>query len=112
MVNNKKAYLTLNLSQGATELEIKKSYRKLSLRYHPEKNNNSPANQSKWQEIQAAYELLISEQTINYQINFGVSEAEIEKFFHEELAATFASPELKNSLDLKQITAAIASKEN
>jgi len=56
-----KAYEILELNSSATELEIKRAYRKLSLQYHPEKNDNSPESQNKFKEIQEAYELLSAE---------------------------------------------------
>ena len=56
-----KAYEILELNSSATELEIKKTYRKLSLQYHPEKNDNSPESQNKFKEIQEAYDLLSAE---------------------------------------------------
>jgi len=50
---------------------------RISLQYHPEQNDNSTESQKRYQEIQDAYELLIYDSPINYQINLGVSETEL-----------------------------------
>jgi len=49
-------YEILNVAPNATIAEIKQSYRKLILKYHPDKNNNS--TNDKFLEIQAAYDIL------------------------------------------------------
>lgn len=48
-------YKTLNVSNNATDVEIKKQYRKLSLQYHPDRNNG---NAEKFKEINEAFETL------------------------------------------------------
>jgi DnaJ family protein B protein 4 len=48
-------YEILNIDRFATQEEIKKKYRKLSLRYHPDRNNNSVDANKKFQEITEAY---------------------------------------------------------
>lgn len=50
-------YKLLGVSKNATESEVKKAYRKLSLEYHPDKNP-SPDAGSKFQKINEAYETL------------------------------------------------------
>lgn len=50
-------YQVLGVSKNATESEVKKAYRKLSLEYHPDKNS-SPDAGSKFQKINEAYETL------------------------------------------------------
>jgi molecular chaperone DnaJ len=50
-------YETLGVSKNATESEIKKAYRKLSLEYHPDKNGSADAVE-KFQKINEAYETL------------------------------------------------------
>lgn len=51
-------YKVLNVSETATPDEIKKSYRQLSFKYHPDKNQGSLEATSKFQQLNEAYETL------------------------------------------------------
>ena len=53
-------YDVLGVSREASPEEIKRAYRGLSLKWHPDRNS-SPEAQSKFQEIGAAYEILSDE---------------------------------------------------
>jgi len=53
----KSLYETLGVSETATQEEIKKAYRKLARKYHPD-INKEPEAQEKFKEINAAYEVL------------------------------------------------------
>ena len=58
-VRDTKYYDSLGVTPSATENEIKKAYRKLSMQWHPDKNpNNEEEAQTKFVEIGAAYEVL------------------------------------------------------
>jgi len=62
MESKENFYETLGISEKATEEEIKKAYRKLSLQYHPDRNNNDPKFVEKFQKIGEAYETLSDKQ--------------------------------------------------
>jgi DnaJ-class molecular chaperone len=51
-------YKELELSENATPEEIRKSYRRLSLIHHPDRNGNSPESVAKFQKINDAHETL------------------------------------------------------
>lgn len=51
-------YYFLGVSQGASEEDIKKAYRKLSVKYHPDKNENDAFFADRFREVQEAYEIL------------------------------------------------------
>lgn len=54
-------YDTLGVSENATGDEIKKAYRALSMKWHPDKNKDSPDAVSQFQKISSAYETLSDE---------------------------------------------------
>lgn len=51
-------YEILEIPETASLDDIKKSYRRLSMMYHPDKNRNNPESTSKFQKISEAYETL------------------------------------------------------
>jgi len=53
----KSLYETLEISESASEAEIKKAYRKLARKYHPDVNKETSAEE-KFKEINSAYEIL------------------------------------------------------
>ncbi|HEY5798778.1 MAG TPA: molecular chaperone DnaJ [Burkholderiaceae bacterium] len=51
-------YEILGVAKNASEEEIKKSYRKLAMKYHPDRNPDSKESEEKFKEVKEAYEML------------------------------------------------------
>lgn len=51
-------YAVLGVAKTATDDEIKKSYRKLAMQFHPDRNNGSREAEEKFKEITEAYDVL------------------------------------------------------
>jgi len=51
-------YETLGVPKNATQDEIKKAYRKLARQHHPDRNPDDKAAESKFKEVQTAYDVL------------------------------------------------------
>ena len=57
-------YQVLGISPGASDDEIKKAYRALSRKYHPDANINNPNKaqaEEKFKEVQQAYDQIMKE---------------------------------------------------
>src|SRR5881396_732081 len=52
-------YEVLGVARGAHEDEIKRSYRKLAVKFHPDKNPDDPHAEEKFKELGEAYDVLM-----------------------------------------------------
>jgi len=74
-------YKILELTPSATNADIKKSFRRLALKYHPDHNFGNQLYEAKFKEIKEAYEVLSDlkqRQDYNYK-NYGRAQAEKKK---------------------------------
>ena len=69
-------YHVLGVSQDASDEEIKKAYRALSRKYHPDANINNPLKEEaevKFKEVQQAYQQIMDERSRGYSSGAGSS---------------------------------------
>src|SRR5215510_8352727 len=58
MAQTKDYYTVIGVPASATQDEIKKTYRKLAAKHHPDKNPNDPKAAERFKEISEAYQVL------------------------------------------------------
>ena len=64
-------YEVLGVSKDASETEIKKAYRQLALKYHPDRNPNNKEAEEKFKEAAEAYDVLSDSQKKNRYDQYG-----------------------------------------
>lgn len=69
----KDLYEILGIARGASEDEIKRAYRKLAQKHHPDRNKGDKTSESKFKEINAAYEVLSDKKKRAQYDQFGES---------------------------------------
>ena len=63
-------YEVLNVQKGASSEEVKKAYRRLAIKYHPDKNPGDKEAEEKFKEATEAYEVLADSQKRQARILF------------------------------------------
>ena len=58
MADKRDYYEVLGLKKGASEDEIKKAFRKLAMKYHPDRNPDDKEAEEKFKEVNEAYAVL------------------------------------------------------
>ena len=71
-------YEILEISKSATPEEIKKAYRKMAIKFHPDKNPGDKAAEEKFKEAAEAYEILSD----------GNKKARYDQYGHNNLSLT------------------------
>jgi curved DNA-binding protein len=85
---SKEYYQVLGLKKGASPEEIKKSYRKLAVKYHPDKNPGNKEAEEKFKEINEAYAVLSDPQKKSQYDQFG-SNGFQQRFSQEDIFRGF-----------------------
>lgn len=93
---SKSLYETLEVSPNATMDEIKKAYRRLARKYHPD-INKEPGAEERFKEINAAYEILSDEKKRKQYDQYGDAMFGGEKF-HD-----FANRHFRQNINLDEI---------
>src|SRR3954470_1375832 len=58
MANKRDYYAVLGVNRDASEEDIKKAYRKLAMKHHPDRNPDDKSSEDKFKEAKEAYEVL------------------------------------------------------
>ncbi|CAL4319234.1 molecular chaperone DnaJ [Buchnera aphidicola] len=70
-MQKKDYYDILGISKNSNNIEIKRAYKRLAVRYHPDRNPNNKQAEKKFKEIKEAYEILIDENKRNNYDQYG-----------------------------------------
>jgi curved DNA-binding protein len=81
-------YKTLGINRSATKEDIKKAYRKLALKYHPDQNKGDKAAEEKFKEINEAYAVLNDPEKRKQYDMFG-AEGFQQRFSQEDIFRDF-----------------------
>uniref|UniRef100_A0A3B3CRC8 DnaJ homolog subfamily C member 5B n=1 Tax=Oryzias melastigma TaxID=30732 RepID=A0A3B3CRC8_ORYME len=82
-------YQILGLEKGCSHDEIKKSYRKLALRYHPDKNPENPEAADKFKELNNAHSVLTDLSKRNIYDSYGSLGLYVAQQFGEDNVNTY-----------------------
>lgn len=64
-------YEILGLAKNASKEDIRKAYRKLAMKYHPDRNPDSTEAENKFKEVKEAYEILYDDEKRSAYDRFG-----------------------------------------
>src|SRR5258708_2792593 len=86
-------YTVLGLSRDAPEEEIKKAYRKLAMKHHPDRNPEDKTSEDKFKEAKEAYEILSDPKKRAAYDQFGHAGVDASAGFGAAGARGFGGPE-------------------
>lgn len=74
---SKDYYQILGVSKSATQDDIKKAYRKLAMKYHPDRNPDDKTAEEKFKEAAEAYDVLRDEKSASNMTALGMTATRI-----------------------------------
>ena len=92
MTKKRDYYEVLNVSKDASKEEIKKAYRKLALKYHPDRNK-APEAESQFKEISEAYAVLSDDE----------KRSQYDRFGHEGINGRYTAEDIFRGADFESI---------
>jgi curved DNA-binding protein len=92
-------YETLGLKKGATADEIKKAFRKLAVKYHPDKNPGDKKAEERFKEINEAYAVLSDPEKKSQYDQFG-SAGFHQRFSQEDIFRNFNANDIFREFNL------------
>ncbi|ABJ90572.1 molecular chaperone DnaJ [Buchnera aphidicola] len=84
-------YTTLNISNTASQLDIKRAYKKLAIKYHPDRNQGNKTAEEKFKKIKQAYEILSDTKKRNLYDQYGHSAFEQNNNSNNEFHSSFTT---------------------
>ncbi len=97
MMANKDYYDILGVSKNASDEEIKRAYRKLAMKYHPDRNPNKKEAEERFKEINEAYAVLSDSEKRKQYDTFG-ADGFRQRFTQEDIFRGFDFDEILSGL--------------
>eukprot|EP00945_MAST-04E_sp_MAST-4E-sp1_P001427 g1427.t1 len=98
-MRKEEARTILGVAEGDSDTVIKKAYRKLALKNHPDKNKGSDESKKKFQQISEAYKCLTDPNYEDEAEGFGdINEEEMFEMFNEMFSAMFGGGSMMEAM--------------